>query len=995
MDWEPETLTVSMPFYLEITLPKEMKRGEIIHIPISVFILDRKYLQTVEEKFTSIECYEISVNVQVNSSEWLIVSTSTYSDCLCSGDKKTFLVGLLPQRLGQLNITAESLAIRKGQSCKPIEHSETDQNALIFDLKTLKTKKLQSKVLTDKIRRQINVIPEGVQHETTISDILCLNEQVTESKREFQFILPKDLIKDSLHSYIAYSDEVLGPALVNLDNLVRLPTGCGEQNMVLVAPNVYILDYLKSTPSIDSNENKAKYIQTAKSHIVSGYIQQLKYRRDDGSFSAFGKSDKEGSTWLTAFVLRVFAKAYKLEPSLSIEWGNLFNDSIKFLISRQNNETGCFEEHGKVLYSPLQGITGTDQSEWKDILLTSYVSSALFETRPENVDNNHVKYTSEVEKSYDAALKCISQNLLSHDLLDEVPTSVIVQLTHMYTLIQPNSELTVNLLNQVIKRKQVTTDQFETKAYWTEMATSESNFTISNPTGSIDNNRPRDLESTAYAFLSLNKINQSVNELFPIIRWISSQQKSNGGFYSTQDTVLGIEAIAQFAKKLGISSSLPDQNISSNVLMISNSMDIGHFTLNDSITPQKRQVINQFELSNSHLKTDNQVIHSIWKLKSNQSQRDCMLVQNTFIYNLPEVEDNKTKLKLSFNIIQQTSPIDINCKSAKLVMCLRLNARTDEKPINTGMLLIRVAMVTGWEPIIEELNSQLGIEDDSLKMITINEQNEISLYFNEFSEDEVNTLGSWEKLKRCIDVPLHQVHYVENVKNATIIANEYYTPEESVTVTYRLNECRDAWDLPETPIPTEILPVTSTESTIITDNFSETTTFKMKTPCPVCIDKVTDIQSLADSIFTSVCNYSNGFYFIKVQENINSSSINATVTHISQSRYTASWNTTLQMPNFNECPCELITTNKYIVLFFDKDTYIDQGEPVINLEELNSAATLISSEELLPSLQIAEQRWSEIEKATLNGTTDTNFSFIYECRRLPKMVKFLKSKFLN
>ena len=36
----------------------------------------------------------------------------------------------------------------------------------------------------------------------------------------------------------------MAPALENVGNLVRLPTGCGEQNMVGLVPNIYLLDYL-------------------------------------------------------------------------------------------------------------------------------------------------------------------------------------------------------------------------------------------------------------------------------------------------------------------------------------------------------------------------------------------------------------------------------------------------------------------------------------------------------------------------------------------------------------------------------------------------------------------------------------------------------------------------------------------------------------------------------------------------------------------------------
>lgn len=39
----------------------------------------------------------------------------------------------------------------------------------------------------------------------------------------------------------------MGIALQNLDQLVKMPQGCGEQNMVLFAPIIYVLQYLEKT----------------------------------------------------------------------------------------------------------------------------------------------------------------------------------------------------------------------------------------------------------------------------------------------------------------------------------------------------------------------------------------------------------------------------------------------------------------------------------------------------------------------------------------------------------------------------------------------------------------------------------------------------------------------------------------------------------------------------------------------------------------------------
>ena len=38
-------------------------------------------------------------------------------------------------------------------------------------------------------------------------------------------------------------------------------------------------------------------------------MNELRYQRSDGSYSAFGDRDKSGSTWLTAFVLKSYAQA--------------------------------------------------------------------------------------------------------------------------------------------------------------------------------------------------------------------------------------------------------------------------------------------------------------------------------------------------------------------------------------------------------------------------------------------------------------------------------------------------------------------------------------------------------------------------------------------------------------------------------------------------------------------------------------------------------------
>lgn len=51
-----------------------------------------------------------------------------------------------------------------------------------------------------------------------------------------------------LTSYVFHSSgDILGTALRNMENLLHMPYGCGEQNMALFTPNIYALDYLNKT----------------------------------------------------------------------------------------------------------------------------------------------------------------------------------------------------------------------------------------------------------------------------------------------------------------------------------------------------------------------------------------------------------------------------------------------------------------------------------------------------------------------------------------------------------------------------------------------------------------------------------------------------------------------------------------------------------------------------------------------------------------------------
>uniref|UniRef100_A0A8C5TCX2 Ovostatin n=1 Tax=Malurus cyaneus samueli TaxID=2593467 RepID=A0A8C5TCX2_9PASS len=153
-------------------------------------------------------------------------------------------------------------------------------------------------------------------------------------------ILPVELTTYIFHS----SGDILGTALRNLDNLLHMPYGCGEQNMALFTPNIYALDYLNKTGQL-SEEIRLR----GTGYLSTGYQRQLSYKHRDGSYSSFGLRDGEGSVWLTAFVYKSLEQAKRyiyIDDSVQ-------SQTLIWLASKQKSD-GCFENAGSHFNNALK-----------------------------------------------------------------------------------------------------------------------------------------------------------------------------------------------------------------------------------------------------------------------------------------------------------------------------------------------------------------------------------------------------------------------------------------------------------------------------------------------------------------------------------------------------------------------------------------------------------------------------------------------------------------
>ncbi|XP_029905241.1 C3 and PZP-like alpha-2-macroglobulin domain-containing protein 8 [Myripristis murdjan] len=328
----------------------------------------------------------------------------------------------------------------------------------------------------------------------------------------FTLGVPHNVVPGSERATASMIGDVMGPTLNNLDKLLRLPFGCGEQNMIHFAPNVFVLKYLQKTRQLSPEvENEAT------DYLLQGYQRQLTYKRQDGSYSAFGERDSSGSMWLTAFVLKSFAQSR----------GFIFIDpeelrAAKSWLIRHQRDEGSFPAMGRILNKDLQGgIHGK-------ISLTAYVVAALLETG----------ITTEEEK---VAVAKAKDFLESNTYSADDPYTTALSAYTLALLRSPYAPLALRRLNHMA----ITQDGFTHWSLTGSTVTDEDTF-MGFSDGLSQSVVSAEVEMTAYGLLTYTLLGDVASAL-PVVKWLSQQRNALGGFSSTQDTCVALQALSEYA----------------------------------------------------------------------------------------------------------------------------------------------------------------------------------------------------------------------------------------------------------------------------------------------------------------------------------------------------------------------------------------------------------------------------------------------------------------
>uniref|UniRef100_A0A8C4HNP2 Complement C3 n=1 Tax=Dicentrarchus labrax TaxID=13489 RepID=A0A8C4HNP2_DICLA len=178
----------------------------------------------------------------------------------------------------------------------------------------------------------------------------------------------------------------------SMGSLIFQPWGCGEQNLARMTLPVIATIYLDQTNQWEAvGFDKRK---EALQHIKTGYENELAYRKNDGSFTVF--QGDQSSTWLTAYVAKVFAMAKDL---VAVQ-NHIICDAVKFLILNAQQPDGMFREDGYVFSNEnnyiLQGsidkAVGYLETRLPNLIYSYAVAITSYALANENKLNQKILY---------------------------------------------------------------------------------------------------------------------------------------------------------------------------------------------------------------------------------------------------------------------------------------------------------------------------------------------------------------------------------------------------------------------------------------------------------------------------------------------------------------------------------------------------------------------------------------------------------------------------
>nr|XP_009681142.1 PREDICTED: ovostatin-like [Struthio camelus australis] len=673
------SLTAFQPFFVDLTLPYSIIRGEKFNLIANVF----NYLD---------KCIQISATL-AESSDYKaeVLSPGENTGRVCANERKTYIWAVSPHRLGEVKFTITAEAKLNAGAAG---HSTSSEEETIH---------------RDTLIQTLLVEPEGIKKELTWSSLVCTKGKAVSEPVALN--LPANVVQGSARAYFSVIGDILGTALRNMENLLHMPYGCGEQNMALFTPNIYALDYLNKIGQL-TEEIRAK----GTGYLSRGYQKQLSYKHRDGSYSSFGTRDREGSIWLTAFVYKSFAQAKRY---IYID-NTVQSQTLIWLASKQKSD-GCFENAGSHFNNALKGGKEGEYS------LTAYVMVALLEAGhpvvhpvvQNGMNCLETAFNKGVHNTYTQALLAYTYGLADKEKKQQF-------------FLEKLDKTATRIGGSVHWERENKPPAEHFPAFYSRAPSAE-------------------IEMTSYVLLALlNKTKLTPEELSNasrIVHWLVKQQNPYGGFSSSQDTVVALQALAQYGYLTFSKKSLNTIKVS--FMQLPSKV----FQVNDK---------NRFLLQQASLPT----IPGNYSVEVNGT--GCVYLQTTLRYNI-----HLPKKVAGFSL--SVRPDNVSCTGnfpPKFDLVLSASYTGNRNVSN--MAIIDVKMLSGFVPIRSSLK-KLQYHDSIVAQVDI-KNNHILFYLQKVFQKEISFSFSVEQSLPVSDIKAASVHIYDYYETDEYALAEYKTP---------------------------------------------------------------------------------------------------------------------------------------------------------------------------------------------------------------------------
>ncbi|KAK7504616.1 hypothetical protein BaRGS_00004102, partial [Batillaria attramentaria] len=598
----------------------------------------------------------------------------------------------------------------------------------------------------DVVIKTLIVRPEGIERMRAITFPVILTTEQPEFEQDVMLDFSPwtlaDVVSDSRRAMVTVTADMMGNALDNMENLLRVPTGCGEQNMITTVPNIFALKYLTAINDIPSG-----FEEKALEHISRGYQRETgDYRWSNGGYSAFGKSDDNPSTWLTAFVLRSFSQAKEFIGSKHPEYNEMLSTAVQYLLSTQGSD-GSFRENGRVIHTEMTGGSAGGEG------LSVYVTICLLEAKKLQVPVDAGSLSKAV--AYVRTVYNNRKNNPKDKLYLAALLSYAMALDN--TIVPGGAEMLLNgiTVNSITHGSALSQD-VQDVAPW--LKTEEEEEKPSPPVVMPYYHRkppgPSDIEITAYVLLAYNELNKfDVGR--DIVLWLQGQQNSDGGFSSTQDTVMALQAISEYAASFRVN----DQSATVSVQALEPS---GQAEKTYTINSNNALLLRYIELPDETNKV---------RLRVTGNMNSLAVVKVVwYFYTAPGTKEPPTNggsVDLT-KITLTTATKKLRAGFHEVRTCFRPEAGFSNS--NT-MMYLELQKPSGC--MMEDLEQ--ARKDNSIVVRLEEKDDVVQMYMNELTDN-------------CVTVNLEEVVPVENRQPGNAILMAYYDPDTKAEVKVEIED---------------------------------------------------------------------------------------------------------------------------------------------------------------------------------------------------------------